>query len=405
MFPSTSPFRIDQVVAAPGWMAALFLAQVMTAALMSGAASWKRKRLWDGAAGLLLALVALFFTLASWGTSDPTKLSHNFEQYLGFGVNGEPLWWGLGPVVRLLPYRMAAVHGLVAAGFAAAPLLLARRWGAPAWGGWWSLLICCSPLLRGFLQNSHTRQALAVLLLLPLFLWAARLARFDRRWGGLAVLLSALTHTTFPLNLGISLAPVLVRGPWRPAGLAALLRPVGPWRLRARLLAVLTLLVGVAMGALLAPILLEKFLHYRGEAYFNTYALRKTVGTLQWALAAGVVLAIVKKGLNPRQLLGCLHTRVLLLFGLLYIGIQTTIQREWFPQTTSRLSDVVGFFLLISYLAWLHHHRAHGAVLPALAVTLIYWLDERILASADLRCGQNDNFLCVPDRWPWLMRY
>jgi hypothetical protein len=46
---------------------------------------------------------------------------------------------------------MAALHGLVATGFAAAAMLLARAWGAPAWAGWWSLLITASPLLRGFL--------------------------------------------------------------------------------------------------------------------------------------------------------------------------------------------------------------------------------------------------------------
>jgi len=405
MFPTESPYRIDQVVAAPGWMAALFLAQVMMASLMSGAVVWKQQRIWAGAAMLLLAQVALFFTLASWGTSDPTKLSHDFEHYLGFGVNGEPLWWGLGPVVRLLPYRMAAVQGMVAAGFAAAPLLLARRWGVPAWGGWWSLLIVCSPLLRGFLQNSHTRQALAVLLLLPVFLWAAQLARFERLRGGLALLLSALAHTTFPLNLGISLAPLLVRAPGRGGCGGERWRALAQWHLRTRLLVLLAALVLLLLAGLLGPILMQKFFLYRSQDYFNTYSLRKVVGRLQWAIAGGVVLAALQKRLNPRQLLGCQRTRLLMLFGLLYIAVQASIQWEWLPQATSRLADAVGFFLLISLIAWLHYYQANWYVLPALIVTLIYWFDDRILASANLVCGRNDSFLCVPDRWPWLMRY
>ena len=126
-FPTVAPFRIDQVTAAPLGMAMLFLAQVLLAALMSWAARGERLRLWNGLALLLLALVALFFTLASWGNSDTTKLSY----YLAFDlsrVRGEPFWELLAPLLVRLPYRMALVHGLVVAGYAAAPLLLARHW-------------------------------------------------------------------------------------------------------------------------------------------------------------------------------------------------------------------------------------------------------------------------------------
>jgi hypothetical protein len=65
----------------------------------------------------------------------------------------------------------------------------------------------------------------------------------------------------------------------------------------------------------------------------------------------------------------------------------------------------VGFFLLLSFIAWIHHYQAHWCALPALIITLFYWLDDRILASANLGCGRNDDFLCVPDRWPWQIRY
>jgi hypothetical protein len=44
-------------------------------------------------------------------------------------------------------------------------------------------------------------------------------------------------------------------------------------------------------------------------------------------------------------------------------------------------------------------------VLPALAVTLDFWLLERLPDALTLRCGQDDAFLCVPDRWPWQVRW
>jgi hypothetical protein len=62
-------------------------------------------------------------------------------------------------------------------------------------------------------------------------------------------------------------------------------------------------------------------------------------------------------------------------------------------------------FLLIVYLAWLNRYQCHWAVLPALFVTVDYWLIERLLPSRLLSCGLDDNFLCVPDRWPWQIRY
>lgn len=404
MFPTESPYRIDQVMAAPAWMAGLFLAQVLMISLMSGAAAFKRERLWMCTTFLYLVLVAIFFTLASWGTSDPTKISHNYENYLGFGVNFEPFWWWLGPIVRLLPYRMAAVQGLVATGFAAAPLFLARRWGVPAWGGWWSLLIICSPLLRGFLQNSHSRQALSVLLLLPLFLWAARLVRLGRFKVLLTCVLSAMVHTTFPANLALGMSPFLMGA--RVSD-----------RLRKRLSAfvqspfacllgfVVVALTAVFLGRVLGPMFLQKYESYRKASYFDSYAIHSSVVWLQCALAAGVALAIAMKRLNPISLMACHLTRLMAFFGLLYCAIQASIRWQWLPQVTCRLADAVGFFLLISFIVWLHHYQAHWYLLPALSVNLVYWFDDRILASATLMCGQNDDFLCVPDRWPWLIRY
>lgn len=409
VFPSAAPYRIDQVMVAPQAMALLFVAQGAVAGAISWAGATHRSRLWNGLAATLLALVAVFFTLASWGNSDTTKLSHFMAQRPN-PIALEPLWTLITPLVLHLPYRMSLVHGLVAAGYAAAPLLLSRSWGVPAWGGWWALVITGSPLLRGFLQNAHSRQALAVLLLLPLFLHVAQLVQINRRWLAAGVVFSALTHNTFVLNLPLSLSPLLLHVP----GLARVggsgtggVRPQAGWRVKLRrhgpllLAGVVVLILFLALG----PMALRQLSSYSRDPYFNTYPLRRIIGRLQGAMAVGLVLACLQRRLTPLQLLRCPLTQLLLGFGLVYFGIQQSIARIWLPQVTSRLADGVAFFLLILYLAWLHRHRAHWCLLPVMYVTFQYWLEGRILASGELRCGLNDEFLCIPDRWPWQVRY
>jgi hypothetical protein len=402
-FPLVAPFRIDQVTQAPQLLAALFWAQVALALAIHLAAVLRRPRLWWAAVVVFLGLILIFFTLASWGNSDTTRFSHALQWDPELSPP-ELLWVVLRPLILVLPYRMAGLHGLIAAGFALAAVLVARGWRAPAWAGWWALFICCSPLLRGFLQNAHSRQALASLLLLPLFLQSARLATPPRIGLGVGVLLSALSHNTFIWNLPISVSPWLVRLP----ELAARRRDqstAGPggWR---RWLPWL-LLVGavLALLALVAPAALQRFRDYSNDNYFNLYPLRPVVGRLQRAMALGLVVACVQRRLDPRKLLRCPLTQLLLVFGLLYVGIQASIQQQWLAQITSRLADGVAFFLLILYLAWLHRYRAHWCLIFPLWVTLQHWLDGRILRSALYACGQNDEFLCVPDRWPWQVRY
>jgi hypothetical protein len=384
-------------------MAALFWAQVALALAIHLAAVLRRPRLWWAAVAVFLGLILIFFTLASWGNSDTTRFSHALQWDPELSPP-ELLWVVLRPLILVLPYRMAGLHGLIAAGFALAAVLVARGWRAPAWAGWWALFICCSPLLRGFLQNAHSRQALASLLLLPLFLQSARLAKPPRIGLGVGVLLSALSHNTFIWNLPISVSPWLVRLP----ELAARRRDqstAGPggWR---RWLPWL-LLVGavLALLALVAPAALQRFRDYSNDEYFNLYPLRPVVGRLQRAMALGLVVACVQRRLDPRMLLRCHLTQLLLVFGLLYVGIQASIEQQWLAQITSRLADGVAFFLLILYLAWLHRYRAHWCLIFPLWVTLQHWLDGRILRSALYACGQNDEFLCVPDRWPWQVRY
>jgi len=400
-FPTSAPFRIDQVTAAPVAMVALFCAQVLIAALMSWAANQERPGLWNRLALLLLGLVALFFTLGSWGNSDTTKLSHDFPLDLS-RVRGEPFWALLAPLVVRLPYRMAMVHGLVVAGYAAAPLLLARHWRVRAWGGWWSLLIVCSPLLRNFLQNGVSRQALMTLLLVPLLLWAARLAVPGRWTLALATGMAATVHTSFPLTLILALLPRLsaqgLLGQSRSALRAALrLR----WQLLLPAVAALVLLVALA-----APQALEKLRLYSSqENYFPSYALRPEVIRLQLAMALGVVLTCWHRRLGWRHWLACDSSRSLVIFALLFCFLQESLQWNLQPSITSRLVDAVGLYLLILWLGWLQQQDCCWAGVPALVVTLDAWLLGRLLESLVLSCGSNDDFLCIPDRWPWLMRY
>ena len=422
-FPTGAPYRIDQVMAAPGAMTLLFLGQLLAAALLSWwAVCQPGRRPWGlVCAGLLLLQVALFFTLASWGTSDVTKLSH-FLTFDRSVVKGEPFWLLVAPLIVALPFRMATAHGLVVAGYGAAALLLARHWRAWSWAGWWVLLICCSPLLRGFMQNAHSRQALSTLLLLPVLLWAGRLARVPRLTLVVLPLWGLTCHTTALFTLLLALLPRLPgMGTWPGGSGRRLLRaPVywaawvqkqwraAPWRVLALAMGGL-ILVGVLAGHWaweLVPMVQTKLDSYWSQqGYANSYPLAAAVGRLQLAMAIGVILSCQQRRVGLVRFLACDRGRQLVLYSLVYGLVVGGLALGLVPQITSRLADPAGFFLLIVWLAWLERYRCLWAALPALLVTLDYWLVERLAGSQALLCGSNDTFLCVPDRWPWQVRY
>jgi hypothetical protein len=399
LLPSEGPYRVDQVMAAPTLMALLFGLQVVLAGLLSWSGTRRTWRMWWAAAAALLAITALFFALGSWGTTDVTKLSHWVKESPGMGTQGEPFWQLLGPLIQRLPYRMAAVHGLVAAAYGLAAILLARLWQVPAWAGWWCLFLTASPILRGFLQNGQTRQALAALLLLPLMLRAAQLLWLP--WGliGGSTAWSAVSHTTFPVNLVFALLPALFSGDrWRMVAQRT--------RRRWPVLVVPALAGVVVLVTQVGPVALEKLNTYSNEmTFFSHYAVRREVLLLQATMLLAVLVTCLQRGLGIQALLRCSRSRVLGLFFLLFGALQASVEWEWWPQITFRLADVAGLFLLVSFLAWLCHYRAQRLLLPALALTLLYWLEGRILASADFACGQDDQFLCIPDRWPTQVRY
>jgi hypothetical protein len=371
----------------------------------------------------LLLQVALFFTLASWGTSDITKLNH-FLTFDRSVVKGEPFWLLVAPLIVVLPFRMAMVHGLVVAGYGAAALLLARHWRAWSWAGWWVLLICCSPLLRGFMQNAHSRQALSTLLLLPVLLWAGRLARVPRLTLIVLPLWGLTCHTTALFTLLLALLPrlpgmgtwpggsgrrlVRAPAPWAPAPWLKTQWRDAPWRVLALAMGGL-ILVGVLAGYLaweLVPMVRTKLDSYWSQqGYANSYPLAAAVGRLQLAMAIGVILSCQQRRVGLARFLACDRGRQLVLYALIYGLVEGGLALGLVPQITSRLADPAGFFLLIVWLAWLERYRCLWAALPALLVTLDYWLVERLAGSQALLCGSNDTFLCVPDRWPWQVRY
>ena len=419
-FPTVAPYRIDQVMAAPGAMTLLFLGQLLAAALLSWWAVCQPGRRLGGLvfAGLLLLQVALFFTLASWGTSDITKLNH-FLSVDRAAIKGEPFWLLVAPLIMVLPLRMAMVHGLVVAGYGVAALGLARQWRAWSWAGWWVLLICCSPLLRGFMQNSHSRQALSTLLLLPVLLWAGRLARVPRLTLVVLPLWGLTCHTTALFTLLLALLPRLPgMGTWPGGSGRRLLRApalwlktqwrAAPWRVLALAMGGL-IVVGVLAGHWvweLGPMVLTKLDSYWSQqGYANSYPLAAAVGRLQLAMAIGVVLSCQQRRVGLARFLACDRGRQLVLYALVYGLVEGALALGLVPQITSRLADPAGFFLLIVWLAWLERYRCLWAALPALLVTLDYWLVERLAGSQALHCGSNDTFLCVPDRWPWQVRY
>jgi hypothetical protein len=96
---------------------------------------------------------------------------------------------------------------------------------------------------------------------------------------------------------------------------------------------------------------------------------------------------------------------LLFLFAGVYGLLQWAVAKEWLASIAFRLSDGVGLFLIILYLAWLTHYNCLRWLWPALLVSLHSWFFLRILPSANLECGRDDSFLCIPDRWPWQITY
>jgi hypothetical protein len=159
--------------------------------------------------------------------------------------------------------------------------------------------------------------------------------------------------------------------------------------------------------AMVLPMALLKFqLYSQRETFFSSYPILPDVLRLELALLVAVGLVAWRRRRTPLQLLR--HeglARQMLVYAVLLVLIQVSVATGWLAPITFRLADLVGLFLLLSFLAWIREQRAAWAVLPPLAITLAGWLQHRLLDVAALRCGLDDNFLCIPDRLPWLIQY
>ena len=396
VFPSESPFRVDQVMAAPWLLGGLFLIQLLLAAAVSWSARARNRRFWWMSISVLLMSIAVFFALACWGTSDITKLNFYFDPARATGPSlqellpSEPVWWLLAPWIIHLPYRMAAVHGILVAAYVSVAVFLARSWRQQAWAGWWALLLVSSPMLRGFFQNAHSRQALASLLAVPLLLWSLRLIRWKP---GLILGAAGLA-----LGMHVSAAPTLLL-----ALMPACPNIISGLRQHKRL-AFLVGLLAAGLVLLLWPALIAKLQGYAGFGFFSTYLIKPQVLRNECLIVGSIVLVWLRQRFSWQEFWGQREGLALMTYLLVFIGLQGSLIWEWFPQLTFRFGDTVGCFLLLSFLAWLHRRNALIFLLPLLALNLLVWMD-RVLWPEGLDCGRDDDFLCVPDRWPWLIHY
>jgi len=405
-FPERGPYRIDQVRSDPILLTGLFAFQIALAWLIDRSARHQRPATQRIASLLLVLLTGVFFSLSSWGLGDVTRLSYLLVEdprTLGWS---EPFWTLLAPLVRWLPYRFSFLHGAVAAGYAAAAIWLASRLRSAAWGGWWALLIVCSPLLRNYLQSGVTRQALSTLLLMPLMLWCAGGPRLPRLRLAALTSSAAFCHSSFPLSLMVAGAPLVMRAPAvvRRVGSALKQASAGP----ARLMTVVGGTLLMALGWLIwnGRTVRDKLFDYLwNQAYYPTFLLRPEADRLLVAITISGAAAIWLSRSSRRDLLRSPLTRSTVFFILALLLLRLSIQHSFLPQITSRFQDAVGFYLLIVFLAWLSRFSLQRLSVVPLAVTLSYWLFDRLGFSGLLQCGRNDEFLCIPDRLPWQINY
>ncbi|WP_155728148.1 hypothetical protein [Prochlorococcus marinus] len=391
MFPSESPYRIDQVMSSPWLMTLLFVSQLLLASCISWSAARQKMSWWWIAVGLFCLTTTVFFTLSSWGTSDVTKLNHYIDQ-LAERLPAEPFWWIAAPLIKSLPYRMAAIHGLVATFFAAWAIFLSRCWQLPGWGGWWALLLLTSPFLRGFLQNAHTRQAWALLLVVPLFLRVSGFLEIRILPVFSSAALALFSHLTALPMLALAVMP----GIWQ--GTAFFVRL--PRFVKTGVFALL-----VAAFSILAQPILHKLLDYASQMnFFSAYSIRRTVLVSQVLLLVPFCFTCQRRQLTWTALKDCRVSRAVLLFSILFCFVQLGVRFEIYPQIAFRFADPIGLFLLLSAFRWFQLYDSQRMLIPLLVFSLLSW-SKQLVDPVGLDCRLDDTFLCIPDRWPWQISY
>ena len=165
------------------------------------------------------------------------------------------------------------------------------------------------------------------------------------------------------------------------------------------------MLVIVSIGiALSQPAVIEKLSSYLFEArYFNTYGLRKAVFGLELSALVAVALTIWRARLRPAAMAAAHDARTLFAYSLLLGLIQLSMATGVLAPILSRCLDPIGLFWMLSLMVWTARQGCAWALLPALAVVGESFIDDRILRLKD--CIGRDQFMCLPDRWPWQVKW
>jgi hypothetical protein len=402
-FPDSGPYRVDQVRADPAGLILLFAVELLLAWLINGST---RRDFHVGlrvCTGLLVLTVGLIFMLGSWGLGDVTRLSYLLVESptTTFGWR-EPFWTLLAPVIRFLPYRFSFVHGVVAAGYAAATIWLAHCLRSPAWSGWWALMVVHSPLLRNFLQTGVTRQATVALLLMPLMLWCAGGPRLSALRTMALTTFAAICHSSYFLSLFVALSPLLVTGQhWRQR-MQFWFGRVRNLSRYARLIAATCALAFGGWIVVNSQDFLAKLNSYLFlQDYYPHFLMRPEVDRLMLSLVIAIIAVCYYKRIGLTSCLATPRFLSMALFFAFLILLRLSIQYAWFPQLTSRFQDAVGFYLLLLFVIWVCSLGLQRVTILPLMVTFQYWFFDRLAFSGFLACGQNDEFFCVPDRLPW----
>jgi hypothetical protein len=204
----------------------------------------------------------------------------------------------------------------------------------------------------------------------------------------------------------IAVSPCLLTINRHLAGLGRLLAGSRAKSVRFSLMVGGVIVIGLAWMASYGPIFSAKLIDYLiNQSYFPTSVLLSEVGRIQLSLVTAVLIGCWVRRINLCALWRCSLSRVMMFFGVLLLLVQLSVANQWAPELTSRFQDTFGYYLLILVLAWLVRYRVGCLCLLPLLVTVDYWLYDQIILSGLLNCGANDQFLCIPDRWPWQVTY
>ena len=124
---------------------------------------------------------------------------------------------------------------------------------------------------------------------------------------------------------------------------------------------------------------------------------------LELSALVAVALTIWRARLRPAAMAADHDARTLFAYSLLLGLIQLSMATGVLAPILSRCLDPIGLFWMLSLMVWTARQGCAWALLPALAVVGESFIDDRILRLED--CIGGDQFMCLPDRWPWQVEW